>query len=145
MKESILCTTYMYLSNPPKIIIDINFQAVNLKKDKKNLIFYNNLLLRDVSFILPRICPWGLLLVLRKTFITIKKIHFIYQIAVKNKFEWLILRQCHHILWFCKFLSYGSLTVDGTLKRIVISKFFICLYFAAKMLRKHDLVTLFSF
>lgn len=100
-----------------------------MKKDKKkNLIFYNNLLLRDVSFILPRICPWGLLLVLRKTFITIKKIHFIYQIAVKNKFEWLILRQCHHILWFCKFLSYGSLTVDGTLKRIVISKFlYVCI------------------
>lgn len=39
MKESILCTTYMYLSNPPKIIIDINFQAVNLNKDKKKILF----------------------------------------------------------------------------------------------------------
>lgn len=36
--ESMLCTTYMYLSTPPKIIIDINFHAVNLKKDKKKFL-----------------------------------------------------------------------------------------------------------
>lgn len=65
MKESMLCTTYMYLSNPPKIIIDSNFQAVNLKKDKKKLFLISTTIFFLEMLVLSyqRYAQWGLLYV----------------------------------------------------------------------------------
>lgn len=97
MKKSMLCTTYMYLSYPPKKIIDINFQAVNLKKDKKKLFLISTTILFLEMLVLSyqRYAHGVSYIYKEKPFLRFYKSILFIKSLKKKKLEWLIQRQCH--------------------------------------------------